>query len=186
MSTLRRLVRERLGGVTLLVALTVCRLLTSLGMSAAVATELYLLAVTAIVVTWCLQVMALTGTRARLRASAYGRRQMQGRPERLVALEESVPFWIQVAGLRHYRLRPEVTTLAAERLTRLGVDLRTDPRAKAALGPAVWDLVRVGVPAPTDDQGPGLSAAEVEEIIATLEALARPDFVVPLPTGDQQ
>ena len=185
MSTLRRLARERVGGVTLLLGLTLCRLLTTLGRSPAVATELYLLAVTGIVLTWCLQVLAGTETRARLRASAYGRRRLEDRPQRLVALEESVPYWIEVAGLRHYRLRPEVATVAAERLTRLGIDLRSDPRAAAVLGPAVWDLVRLNVPPPADEQGAGLTPAQVEEIIATLEALERPDVVVPLSTGDK-
>jgi hypothetical protein len=128
-AVLRRLAVERAGGLALLVGLSLLRLLTDAGFTPSVATELYLLAVTGVVLSWCLRALAATEARQRLRLSVYGRRRLQGRPERLAALEESVPYWTASSGLRHYRLRPEVRTVAAERLTRLGIDLRTDPRA---------------------------------------------------------
>jgi hypothetical protein len=185
-AVLRRLVLERAGGLAVLVGLSLLRLLTDAGFGSAVATELYLLAVTGVVLSWCLRVLAATEARARLRPSAYGRRQLQGRPERLVSLEESVPHWTGSSGLCHYRLRPEVRTVAAERLTRLGLDLRTDPRARQALGHTAWELVRLDVPPPADEHARGLSPAEVEELIATLEAIERPDFPMPAQSGDQQ
>jgi hypothetical protein len=185
-AVLRRVVLERAGGLAVLVGLSLLRLLTDAGLGSAVATELYLLAVTGVVLTWCLRALAATEARARLRPSSYGRRQLQGRPSRLAALEESVPYWTGSSGLRHYRLRPEVRTVAAERLTRIGIDLRTDPRAEQALGRTGWELVRLDVPAPADEHARGLSPAEVEDLIATLEALERPDFPVPAQSGDQQ
>jgi hypothetical protein len=185
-AVLRRLVLERAGGLALLLGLSLLRLVTDAGLGSSVATELYLLAVTGVVLTWCLRVLAATEATERLRPSAYGRRQLQGRPARLAALEESMPYWTGSSGLRHYRLRPEVRTVAAERLTRIGIDLRTDPRAELALGPTTWELVRLDVPPPKDEHARGLSPAEVEDLIATLEALERPDLPVPAQSGDQQ
>jgi hypothetical protein len=185
-AVLGRLAAERARGLAVLVGLSLLRLLTDGGLRPAVATELYLLAVTGVVLSWCLRALAATEARQRLRLSVYARQRLLGRPARLTALEESMPYWTGSAGLRHYRLRPEVRTVAAERLTRLGIDLRTDPRAEAALGRTVWDLVRLGVPPPTDEHGPGMTPSQVEELIAKLEALERLDFAVPPLSGDQQ
>lgn len=185
-AVLRRLAAERAGGLAILVGLSLLRLLTDGGLRPSVATELYLLAVTGVVLSWCVRVLVATEAWERLRPSVYGRRRLPDRPARLAALEESVPYWTRSAGLRHYRLRPEVRTVAAERLTRLGIDLRNDPRAEAALGRTVWELVRLDVPPPADEHGPGMSPAQVEELIAKLEALERPDLPVPAQSGDQQ
>ncbi|MDX6205592.1 MAG: hypothetical protein QOF39_1649 [Frankiales bacterium] len=185
-AVLRRLAVERAGGLAVLIGLTLLRLLTDAGLGSAVATELYLLAVTGVVLSWCLRLLAATEARERFRPPAYGRRRLEGRPERLVSLEESMPYWTAAAGPRHYRLRPEVRSVVAERLTRLGIDLRTDQRAESALGRTVWDLVRADVPPPVDEHGPGLSPVQVDELIARLEALERPDFPVPAQSGDQQ
>jgi hypothetical protein len=183
---LRRLVTERVGGLAVLIGLTLLRLVTDLGAGAAVATELYLLAVTGVVLGWCLRALAVTEVRGRMRQTPYGRRRLLGRPEHLVALEDAMPYWVEVAGLRYYRLRPEIRGVAADRLTRLGIDLRTDARAEVALGQTVWELIRTDAAPPQDEKDRGFSPAQVQELTAKLEALERPDFPVPPPSGEQQ
>ena len=72
----------------------------------------------------------------------------------------------------HYRLRPVLRQIAAERLHGLrGIDLDHDPeRAKPVLGDELWELVRpdrkVG-----RRSGPGLPAAELAGHVARLEQL---------------
>ncbi len=72
----------------------------------------------------------------------------------------------------HYRLRPLLRQVAAERLYGLhGVDLDRDPeRARPLLGDQLWELLRpdreVG-----RRSGPGLPAAELARHVAQLEQL---------------
>jgi hypothetical protein len=88
------------------------------------------------------------------------------RIDRLVVLGAANEFDL------HYRLRPLLRQIAAERLYGLrGVDLDGDPeRAKALLGDELWEVVRpdrkVGRRA-----GPGLPAAELAGHVARLEQL---------------
>jgi hypothetical protein len=88
------------------------------------------------------------------------------RIDRLVVLGAANEFDL------HYRLRPLLRQIAAERLYGLrGVDLDRDPeRAKALLGDELWEVVRpdrkVGRRA-----GPGLPAAELAGHVAHLEQL---------------
>lgn len=72
----------------------------------------------------------------------------------------------------HYRLRPLLRQIAAERLQNVyGVDLDREPeRARSLLGDGLWEVVR------PDRQlgrrrGPGLPAAELAGHVATLEEL---------------
>jgi len=88
------------------------------------------------------------------------------RIDRLVVLGAANEFDL------HYRLRPLLRQIAAERLYgRRGVDLDRDPeRAKPLLGDELWEVVRpdrkVGRRA-----GPGLPAAELAGHVARLEQL---------------
>ena len=75
----------------------------------------------------------------------------------------------------HFRVRPVVRAIAAQRLASgHSLDL-DDPRdaaaAEAACGPAVWDLVRPGRAVPGDRTGPALDPSAVAGIIGTLESL---------------
>ena len=88
------------------------------------------------------------------------------RIDRLVVLGAANEFDL------HYRLRPLLRQIAAERLYGLrGVDLDSDPeRAKTLLGEELWEVVRpdrkLGRRA-----GPGLPAAELAGHVARLEQL---------------
>jgi len=88
------------------------------------------------------------------------------RIDRLVVLGAANEFDL------HYRLRPLLRQVAAERLYGLhGVDLDRDPeRARPLLGDELWEVVRpdrqVGRRA-----GPGLPPAELVEHVARLEQL---------------
>ena len=116
MTQLRRILVRRAVGVVLLVGLTMLRLLTDLSLKPAVATELYLLAVTAIVLFWCYQVLVGLPTSAAFWSRAARRPNLRGRPERLEVLEEMVAFWVRTSYTRHRRLRPAVRVLVESRL----------------------------------------------------------------------
>jgi hypothetical protein len=88
------------------------------------------------------------------------------RIDRLVVLGAANEFDL------HYRLRPLLRQIAAERLSGLhGVDLDRDPvRARPLLGDELWDVVRperkMG-----RRSGPGLAPAALAEHVARLEQL---------------
>ena len=88
------------------------------------------------------------------------------RIDRLVVLGAANEFDL------HYRLRPVLRQIAAERLHGLrGIDLDHDPeRARPVLGDELWELVRpdrkVG-----RRSGPGLPAADLAGHVARLEQL---------------
>ena len=75
----------------------------------------------------------------------------------------------------HNRLRPELRAVARELLfSRRGIDLDAEPAAaRAALGPAVWDLVRSDREEPDGYESPGLPPPVLARIVADLEGVAR-------------
>jgi hypothetical protein len=181
----RRILVRRAVGVVVLLGLTMLRLLTDLGLDPDVATELYLLSVTGVVLLWCFQVLAGLPASDPLWSRADRRSQQQGRPDRLEVLDEMFTFWIRTSYTRHRRLRPAVRALIATRLKRSNIDLDTDPRAPRLLGPQTWELVRPDAPPPSDEDSVGLTARQVDEIARTLTALSRPDFIRTAQTGEQ-
>jgi hypothetical protein len=84
-------------------------------------------------------------------------------PERLRPLEElerAVEFSLTTAFDVHFRLRPHLVRIAANRLAERGVSLLAEPaRARAMLGPDVWELVRPDLDPPTERSARGLDLA---------------------------
>jgi hypothetical protein len=72
----------------------------------------------------------------------------------------------------HYRLRPLLRQLAAERLAaRYGIDLEGDPdRARPLLGEELWELVRPGREVGRRS-GPGLPPDSLARVVDALEAV---------------
>jgi hypothetical protein len=75
----------------------------------------------------------------------------------------------------HNRLRPELREIARDLLfSRCGIDLDAEPEAaRAALGPAVWDLLRPGREEPDGYESPGLSPPVLARIVADLEGVSQ-------------
>jgi len=75
----------------------------------------------------------------------------------------------------HNRLRPELRAIARELLfSRQGIDLDVEPAAaSAALGPAVWELVRPDRPEPDGYETPGLAPPVLARIVTDLEGVAQ-------------
>jgi hypothetical protein len=73
----------------------------------------------------------------------------------------------------HVRLRPTLRDVAAHRLlSRHGIGLDEQPlQARELLGETTWELVRPDRQLPEDRHGPGLSTAELEEVVVSLERL---------------
>ena len=89
------------------------------------------------------------------------------RTERAVLLSASNAFDV------HYRLRPILREIAAQRLaSRRGLTLDADQAAsRALLGEDTWELVRPEREPPDLRFGPGVPAAELREVVAALERI---------------
>ena len=98
-------------------------------------------------------------------------RPQRERPHQLVRLEQRLALALTTAFDAHYRLRPIVREIAAQRLwARHAVDLDDDPdRAEALLGAGVWELARPDRPPPREPFAPGPGAGGIEQVIAKLE-----------------
>lgn len=101
------------------------------------------------------------------------RRPRPGRstlPE-LERLQREVTLATSTAFDVHVRLRPHLRRIAAHVLaSRRGVRLDDQPdAARALLGEATWELVRADRPPPPDRNARGLTAAELREVVASLE-----------------
>ena len=93
------------------------------------------------------------------------------RIESLVALERRVALATAAAVHVHFRLRPILREIASARLAARGIDLdRDSDGARAVLGERLSELVRADRERPADAFAPGISLAELEEHVATLEA----------------
>jgi hypothetical protein len=176
LAELRRLLARRPAGLALLLGLTMLRLLTSGGLRSAVATEVYLLAVSAVILTWCFQVLVKLPAPDRLWARAERRAEPRGRPTRLGVLEESVTFWVRSSYMQHLRLRPAVRDLAGGRLSRAGIDLDHDPRSPLLLGRTGWSIVGPDAEKPLDGDAAPLTPAQMQDLTRALTALSRPGF----------
>jgi hypothetical protein len=73
----------------------------------------------------------------------------------------------------HARLRPLLRDIAAHRLrSRYGVALDAEaPRARELVGREAWEVVRPDRPPPADRMAAGPTVAELELVVAELEAL---------------
>lgn len=100
-------------------------------------------------------------------------RRRDTRPEALRRYERHVPLAVESAFDLHFRLRPELVEIASGQLwSRRGIELETQPeRAREALPPAVWELVRPDRPAPADRRAPGISRAELTRVVDALETM---------------
>jgi hypothetical protein len=99
-------------------------------------------------------------------------RNRQTRPRELVKLEREIGLSTETAFDAHYRLRPTVRRVSAERLRLRGIDLDAPAGPAAALlGPEAWDLVRPDRPRPRDHDAPGLPLEGIAVIIAAVERL---------------
>jgi len=95
------------------------------------------------------------------------------RPASLARIEREVTLAAGTAFDVHYRLRPVLRTVATGLLLRRGIDLERSPeRARAVLGPEVWELVRPDRPPPSNRTAPGMPIADLEGVVAHLERLA--------------
>ena len=88
------------------------------------------------------------------------------RLEREVALASSREFDL------HYRLRPVLREIAADRLERRGVTLDSGgPRARELLGDELWSLTEPDREPPSNRQAPGIEFEELERTVERLERL---------------
>jgi hypothetical protein len=89
------------------------------------------------------------------------------RTERAVLLSASTAFDV------HYRLRPILREIAAQRLaTRRGLLLDDDEgAARAVVGEETWELVRTDREPPHVRHAPGVQAAELREVVTALERI---------------
>lgn len=101
------------------------------------------------------------------------RRRARGaaRPEQLLALERETMLATETAFDLHFRLRPVLQEIAAQRLsTRRGLELDSDAAAEV-LGPEAWELVRPDREAPHERFGPGVALGELRAAVAALERI---------------
>ena len=91
----------------------------------------------------------------------------------LARIERELGLGIASTWDLHFRLRPRVRRIAGGLLAaRRGIFLDTEPeRARAVLGDVAWELVRPNREAPERKLDPGLTDAEAEHLVATLEAI---------------
>jgi hypothetical protein len=89
------------------------------------------------------------------------------RTERAVLLSASTAFDV------HYRLRPILREIAAQRLsTRRGLSLDHDEEAsRLVVGETTWELVRPDREPPHLRSGPGVRAAELRQVVDSLERI---------------
>ena len=139
------------------------------------AVQAYVLFLGGLAVLWLLTAAAAANPRY---ASTFdeARRPRSGRVDRLPELEKverEVALSLGSAFDVHYRLRPLLRELAADRLAvRRGIDLDRDAEpARAALGDELWEVVRPDREPPVDRYGPGLPLDELRDAVAALERL---------------
>jgi hypothetical protein len=93
------------------------------------------------------------------------------RPPELVRLEQRIALAATTAFDVHFRLRPAVRDVAAQRLwAKHAIDLETQPdRAQGLLGADAWELARPDRPPPPDPFAAGLGVRGIERVVAELE-----------------
>lgn len=96
-------------------------------------------------------------------------------PADLESLQLAVELALSSEFDRHYRLRPWLVETSAGLLAgRRGVDFASDQeRSALLLGPELWELVRPERPEPPGRGRQELDPAQLERMVASLEALDR-------------
>jgi hypothetical protein len=113
------------------------------------------------------------GTSALAAALKRRREPNPQRPPDLVAIERLVILAVATAFDLHYRLRPILREIAAQRLAD-SRGLRLDgggPRIERSLGEGLWELVRRDRPGPESRFGPGVRPQDLRRAIERLESI---------------
>jgi hypothetical protein len=136
------------------------------------AVDLFLLLVAAGAVYALVRALAEAAPRAEPEPAPRPRRLAQRLPE-LERTERAVLLAGSNAFDVHYRLRPILREIAAQRLaTRRGLTLDRDTAAsRAVVGEDTWELVRPDREPPQLRFGPGVRAAELSQVVAALERI---------------
>jgi hypothetical protein len=136
------------------------------------AVDLFLLLVAAAAIFALVRALSATAPRAPAEPPARAPRATQRfaeleRTERAVLLSASTAFDV------HYRLRPILREVAAQRLaTRRGLSLDDDPdAARAVVGDATWELVDPEREPPELRFDPGITAPLLREVVESLERI---------------
>lgn len=169
-STARRALAGRAGWVWVLLALTMVRLLTDLGLGASGATKAYLLTVSALGCIWCARRLAAAVSAERPQ-DPRRRRPLPERPPRLVSLEEAIEWAARSEYVRDTRLRPDLRYAVADRLGRAGYYLGSHRAASMLLGPTTAALVESVEVAEAGSGRPGLDLQQLEALAAELAGL---------------
>jgi hypothetical protein len=138
----------------------------------ALALDLFLLLVASAAVFALVRALAEAAPAPEREAPVRPRRLTQSLPE-LERTERAVLLSASNAFDVHYRLRPILREIAAQRLaSRRGLTLDADQAAsRELLGEDTWELVRPEREPPDLRFGPGVPAAELREVVAALERI---------------
>ena len=136
------------------------------------ALDVYLLLIASAAVFALVRALSQAAPRAEPEPPTLVRRMTQRLPE-LERTERAVLLAASNAFDVHYRLRPILREIAAQRLaTRRGLSLDDDvTAARAVVGEEAWELVRGDREPPELRFGPGVQAAELGEVVAALERI---------------
>jgi hypothetical protein len=136
------------------------------------AVDLFLLLVGAGAVLALVRSLADAAPQAEPEPSYRRRRSLQRLPE-LERTERAVLLAASNAFDVHYRLRPILREIAAQRLaTRRGLTLDRDTAAsRAVLGEETWELVHPDREPPHLRFGPGVAAPRLREVVDALERI---------------
>jgi regulator of extracellular matrix RemA (YlzA/DUF370 family) len=136
------------------------------------ALDLFLLLIAAGAVVALVRALSAVAPRAPARRLVRRERRTQrlaelDRTERAVLLSASTAFDV------HYRLRPILREIAAQRLaTRRGLSLDGDTQAsRAVVGEDTWELVRPDREPPHLHFAPGITAPHLRKVVAVLERI---------------
>jgi hypothetical protein len=136
------------------------------------AVDLFMLLIASGAVVALVRALSAVAPRAPLSRSVHASRPTQrlaelDRTERAVLLSASTAFDV------HYRLRPILREIAAQRLaTRRGLSLDADAAAsRAVVGEETWELVRADREPPELRFAPGITAPQLREVVAVLERI---------------
>ena len=136
------------------------------------AVDLFMLLIASGAVVALVRALSAVAPRAPLSRSVPASRGTQRLPE-LDRTERAVLLSASNAFDVHYRLRPILREIAAQRLsTRRGLSLDVDTAAsRAVVGEETWELVRPDREPPQLRFGPGIAAPQLREVVAVLERI---------------
>jgi hypothetical protein len=136
------------------------------------ALDLFLLLVAAGAIIALVQALSGVAPRAPTRRVTRPRRVSQRLPE-LDRTERAVLLSASTAFDLHYRLRPVLREVAAQKLaSRRGLSLDVDTEAsRAVVGETTWELVRPDREPPEQRFDRGIAATQLREVVAVLERI---------------